>query len=102
MFKETDQDGKPLHGNDRFEGYCADVAKQLADIVGFEYKIVPVKDGKYGGTDENGTWNGMVGELIRNVSRIPIPWFPYDCWIIKKCKLIPIPIVSSWWGNCNT
>ena len=34
------------------------------------YKIVPVKDKKYGARDENGTWNGMVGELIRGVSAV--------------------------------
>lgn len=68
MSRDFDKEGKPLTGNDRFEGYCADVAKQIADIVDFEYQIVPVKDGKYGGVDQNGTWNGMVGELIRGVS----------------------------------
>ncbi len=86
MIKETDEDGKELKGNEKFEGYCADVAKQLADIVGFEYQIIPVKDGKYGGTDENGTWNGMVGELIRNVSKIPAPLFPYGSGISEIFK----------------
>lgn len=76
MTKEFDLEGKPLTGNDRFEGFCADVASQIADIVDFDYKIVPVKDGKYGGINEDGTWNGMVGELIRGVSwtlAIPVP-----------------------------
>ena len=73
MSRDFDKEGKPLTGNDRFEGYCADVAKQIADIVDFEYQIVPVKDGKYGGVDQNGTWNGMVGELIRGVSEIFSP-----------------------------
>ena len=53
--------------NDRFTGYCAEMAKQLADLVGITYEIRPVKDAKYGSKDENGTWNGMVGELVRNV-----------------------------------
>ncbi len=70
MMKEYDQDGKPLTGNDRYEGFCADVAEQIARIVDFEYKVVPVKDGKYGGINADGTWNGMVGELIRGVSRM--------------------------------
>lgn len=70
MMRKVDQEGRPLYGNERFEGFCADVAKQIADIVEFDYEIVPVKDGKYGGVDENGTWNGMVGELIRGVSEL--------------------------------
>lgn len=53
--------------NSQFEGYCADLAKKIADGVGFRYKIVPVRDKKYGALDENKTWNGMVGELIRHV-----------------------------------
>lgn len=60
--------GQPPVGNNKFEGYCADLAKKIADIVGYDYVIRPVKDGKYGSKDENGTWNGMVGELVRNVS----------------------------------
>ncbi len=60
--------GEPeLEGNNQYDGYCYDVTAMIAEIVGFEYLIQPVKDGKYGAPDENGTWNGMVGELIRNV-----------------------------------
>ena len=51
---------------DRYEGYCADLAKKIAEVVGFSFEIKPVQDGKYGAI-ENGTWNGMVGELIREV-----------------------------------
>ena len=31
-------------------------------------EIRTVKDGKYGAEETNGSWNGMVGELIRRVS----------------------------------
>ena len=37
-------------------------------IVGFDYVIKPVKDGKYGSQLSNGSWNGMIGELLRHVS----------------------------------
>ena len=30
-------------------------------------EIRTVKDGKYGAEETNGSWNGMVGELIRRV-----------------------------------
>ena len=33
-----------------------------------DLKIVTVKDGAYGARDKNGSWNGMVGELIAGVS----------------------------------
>ena len=44
-----------------------DLAEKLASIIGFEYVILPVRDGKYGSQDSSGAWNGMVGELVRKV-----------------------------------
>ncbi|KAK7878253.1 hypothetical protein WMY93_031136 [Mugilogobius chulae] len=62
MFKKSD---KPLYGNDRFEGYCIDLLRELAAILGFSYEIRLVEDGKYGAPDDNtGQWNGMVKELM--------------------------------------
>ncbi|CAH1268315.1 GRIA2 [Branchiostoma lanceolatum] len=50
--------------NCKYEGYCVDMLKKVATLVGFNYTIREVADGKYGAVDGNGTWNGMVGELI--------------------------------------
>uniref|UniRef100_A0AAQ5XKI4 Glutamate receptor n=1 Tax=Amphiprion ocellaris TaxID=80972 RepID=A0AAQ5XKI4_AMPOC len=62
MFKKSD---KPLYGNERFEGYCIDLLRELANILGFTYEVRLVEDGKYGSQDENtGQWNGMVKELM--------------------------------------
>ncbi|KAK3551646.1 hypothetical protein QTP70_020853, partial [Hemibagrus guttatus] len=62
MFKKSD---KPLHGNDRFEGYCIDLLRELANILGFVYEVRLVEDGKYGAQEEStGQWNGLVRELM--------------------------------------
>jgi len=61
-------DGKELKGNDLYEGYVADIAREVAQRVGIDYIIQPVKDEKYGSQEEDGSWNGMIGELIRGVS----------------------------------
>uniref|UniRef100_UPI00398E5901 glutamate receptor ionotropic, kainate 1 isoform X2 n=1 Tax=Pristiophorus japonicus TaxID=55135 RepID=UPI00398E5901 len=61
MHKKSD---KPLYGNDRFEGYCLDLLKELSNILGFTYEVKLVADGKYGAQNEKSEWNGMVGELI--------------------------------------
>ncbi|ELT93728.1 hypothetical protein CAPTEDRAFT_178222 [Capitella teleta] len=61
-----------LEGNDKYEGYCADLAKLIAEEINIKYKIVPVADKKYGGLNENGTWDGMVGELVRHESDLAI------------------------------
>ncbi|XP_054476373.1 glutamate receptor ionotropic, kainate 4 [Anoplopoma fimbria] len=53
-----------LEGNDRYEGFCVDMLKELADILKFKYRIRLVGDGLYGVPGANGTWTGMVGELI--------------------------------------
>uniref|UniRef100_A0A8D3DJ07 Glutamate receptor n=1 Tax=Scophthalmus maximus TaxID=52904 RepID=A0A8D3DJ07_SCOMX len=62
MFKKSD---KPLYGNDRFEGYCIDLLRELSNILGFTYEVRLVEDGRYGAQDENtGQWNGMIKELM--------------------------------------
>ncbi|XP_077159510.1 glutamate receptor ionotropic, kainate 2 isoform X6 [Paroedura picta] len=68
MFKKSD---KPLYGNDRFEGYCIDLLRELSTFLGFTYEIKLVEDGKYGARDDaSGQWNGMVRELIDHKSKI--------------------------------
>jgi len=61
------EEGHELTGNDRFEGFCADLADALAQKLEISYNLRPVIDNKYGAEMPNGSWNGMVGELIRKV-----------------------------------
>ncbi|KAF0045958.1 hypothetical protein F2P81_002487 [Scophthalmus maximus] len=63
MLKKSD---KALVGNDRFEGFCIDLLKELSHILGFTYEIRLVPDGRYGSQDEKGQWNGMIRELIEH------------------------------------
>ncbi|XP_061633083.1 glutamate receptor ionotropic, kainate 3 isoform X1 [Phyllopteryx taeniolatus] len=63
MLKKSD---KALVGNDRFEGFCVDLLKELASVLGFSYEIRLVLDGKYGSQDDKGQWNGMIRELIEH------------------------------------
>ena len=61
--------GKPLVGNDRYSGYCKDLAQLVSEKIGFDYRIKEVADGLYGTANDNGTsWDGMIGELLREVS----------------------------------
>lgn len=54
--------------NEQFEGYCKDLADLLAEKMSIRYELRLVKDGKYGGKIPNSSeWNGMVGELVRQV-----------------------------------
>nr|CAD7571162.1 unnamed protein product [Timema californicum] len=52
-------------GNSRYEGFCIDLLKEIANMVGFEYQIHLVPDGKYGVYDlDTGEWNGIVRQLM--------------------------------------
>lgn len=54
--------------NERYEGYCVDLAAEIAKHCGFKYQLRIVADGKYGARDaETKIWNGMVGELVYGV-----------------------------------
>ncbi|XP_041673599.1 glutamate receptor 1 [Drosophila eugracilis] len=66
--------GEKLHGNERFEGYCKDLADLLAKELGINYELRLVKDGNYGSEKSNahGGWDGMVGELVRKEADIAI------------------------------
>ncbi|TRY91346.1 hypothetical protein DNTS_030147 [Danionella cerebrum] len=62
MFKKNHMH---LEGNEKYEGYCVDLASEIAKHVGIKYRLSIVMDGKYGARDpETKTWNGMVGELV--------------------------------------
>uniref|UniRef100_A0A673LR24 Glutamate receptor n=1 Tax=Sinocyclocheilus rhinocerous TaxID=307959 RepID=A0A673LR24_9TELE len=47
-----------------YKGFSIDVLDALAKILGFKYEMYQVADGKYGSPQANGSWNGMIGELI--------------------------------------
>uniref|UniRef100_A0A670IH24 Glutamate receptor n=1 Tax=Podarcis muralis TaxID=64176 RepID=A0A670IH24_PODMU len=62
MEKKTNE---PLQGNLRYEGYCVELAAEIAKHVGYNYSLQVVADRKYGARDpETKMWNGMVGELV--------------------------------------
>lgn len=48
------------------KGFCIDVLKRLAKIVGFTYDLFLVTNGRHG-KNINGEWNGMVGEVRNNL-----------------------------------
>ena len=45
-------DSENFTGNDRFQGYCVDLTKRLADILNISYELKIVKDGGFGSQGE--------------------------------------------------
>lgn len=50
----------------QLQGFVVDLMELIADKVGFEFGL-NVSD-THGSVDENGKWNGMIGELVQKVS----------------------------------
>jgi len=55
----------------RFIGYIPDLLQELSRIIHFDYVIQPVHDASFGHRRLDGTWDGMVGQLIDAVSLCP-------------------------------
>uniref|UniRef100_A0A3Q0SEL8 Glutamate receptor n=1 Tax=Amphilophus citrinellus TaxID=61819 RepID=A0A3Q0SEL8_AMPCI len=64
-----------FQGNDQYEGFCVDMLRELADILKFSFKIKLVDDGLYGAPEPNGSWTGMVGELINRKADLAVAGF---------------------------
>ena len=63
--KEENEDG-----SSSYEGYCIDLLNELARNLKFTYEIHVSPDGMYGAQRDNGTWNGMIGEIVNEVGFI--------------------------------
>ncbi|XP_077988455.1 glutamate receptor ionotropic, delta-2-like [Glandiceps talaboti] len=47
----------------KYTGYCMDLIMQIADTLKVKYELYEVPDNKYGSQNDDGTWNGLVGEV---------------------------------------
>lgn len=65
---------EPLYGNDRFDGMCIDILKEISELLNFKYNITLVPDGKFGSKKSWG-WTGMMNELIHNRADVALAPF---------------------------
>lgn len=66
MRRESSQ---KLVGNDQFEGYAIDLIDEISKLLGFNYTLKLVPDGRYGSYNEDTKeWDGMMGELLQQAS----------------------------------
>ena len=61
-------------GSFSFGGYLYQLWQILSDELGLRYRMVPSLEGGYGSTDENGKWNGLVGELVSGRGDVALTW----------------------------
>ena len=57
-----------LVGNDRYFGFVKELLDRLKLDLDFEYVLHVVADNNYGNEQKDGTWNGMIGELMQKVN----------------------------------
>lgn len=55
--------GKPK----KYQGFAIDVLDALSNYLGFKYEIYLAPDHKYGSQQADGSWNGLIGELVSKV-----------------------------------
>lgn len=53
----------------QFEGYCVDLCRELASVLGFNFTFFVTQDGDRGRFDvDQQRWTGMIGDLLEQAS----------------------------------
>ncbi len=69
----TTEDERQRNPTVLYKGFCIDLMEKLSEDLGFVPILHVVYDGNYGGkmiVNDTEVWNGIVGELVYNVSHI--------------------------------
>ena len=53
-----------------FSGFSIELFDKLSKIYKFDYTIYAAPDGNYGSKLENGSWNGIIWELVSGVTHL--------------------------------
>ena len=59
-------------GQPRFIGFIPDLIKQISELTGMSYVIMTSPDNNFGNRQHDGYWDGMIGQLLRQVNCIHI------------------------------
>lgn len=85
LVEKKSSDGKPLFGNDRFEGYSVDLIDGISKLLNFSYEFYLVADNRYGSYNPaTKQWDGLIRELRDRVGNLYSMTF-----LNNKCILIP-------------
>ncbi|XP_026327866.1 uncharacterized protein LOC113236096, partial [Hyposmocoma kahamanoa] len=64
---QYNKDGQPI-----YDGYCIELIGKLAETMEFDYEIVTPKSGSFGRRLTNGSWDGVVGDLMRGETDLAV------------------------------
>ena len=69
---KKDRRGDVTEGIENFEGFCIDMLNEIARETNMTFEVHLVHDGLYGEEETNGSWNGMIGELMRGQADVAV------------------------------
>ncbi|XP_071819367.1 glutamate receptor ionotropic, kainate 2-like isoform X2 [Apostichopus japonicus] len=72
MLKKVQSGVEFENNNDRYEGYCVDLLKLLAQRINFNYELNPIKSRIYGTDNGKGEWDGLIGELMNKKADLAV------------------------------
>ena len=64
-------------GSYSYDGYLYQLWEILAKQLQLRYRIQPLLEGGYGNVNPNGTWNGLMGELVAGRADVALTWLTY-------------------------
>lgn len=67
FYKDGIDENSDVPQNEKFDGYVVAFIKEVMEELKLPYEIQLVADNDYGKELVNGSWDGMVGEVIRGV-----------------------------------
>lgn len=79
-----------------FRGYCIDLMDEIARMSNFDYVVYEVEDKIFGGMNDDGTWTGVLSELVyrRADMSFPINYIMYDRSLVVDYT-VPITDLSG-------
>lgn len=72
-FVQLRSDHHRFHGNLKYEGFCIDLLKALAEVLGYTYELYTAPAGRLGTRLGNGSWDGLVGQVSNGVGCSLLP-----------------------------
>ncbi|XP_033752870.1 glutamate receptor 4-like [Pecten maximus] len=70
VIRKEGRNGRSYEGNDRYEGFTIDILRELAKVLQLKYEIYESPNNVYGSENANGSWNGMVEEVLSGRANI--------------------------------
>ena len=66
------------------KGIFVEVFKELSELLNFSYTVTIPSDGEWGARKDDGTWSGMVGQLVTKTVDVG-RYYLYSIKWRKKC-----------------